>query len=430
MSKHYIRSILAAAGLFVLALAPGAQAACQISGPNTANADQSFTLCGPAISGSTYEWQGQSITSNTYARCIGVDGLARGTYQFVLIRRVNDVEVERCTKVVNVGGSTGGVESCNITGPESINQGMTATLCSPQDGLHEYTWTAPNGTTSNAGCISVSEDGTYSLVSRNRITGSSRTCMHRLTVVGSSGGSAGMCDITGPTTIPAGSAVQLCAPSLANTTYRWAGPDGLVSTDRCINADAGGTYYLVMRNVGSGRTTRCSQAMTVVDQGSGGGNEDADSPVTDICPRGFQFWRIVSNQSSSVNGADLTRTELIRLARAVDDKSTYLNWANDVDGFRQALNPGRPLTKRKQIIRQFVALLANVAAGDMGVTAENGSTIGIDADAAVNFGGARTVGELIALTDRLLRANRGDFTKLNATLNQLNRGRGIGSTCD
>jgi hypothetical protein len=32
------------------------------------------------------------------------------------------------------------------------------------------------------------------------------------------------------------------------------------------------------------------------------------------------------------------------------------------------------------------------------------------------------VGELIALTDRLLTGNRGDFAKLNSTLNLLNRG--------
>jgi hypothetical protein len=500
---------LAAAGFLVVAGAPAAHAACQITGPSTAIVNQSFTLCGPSTSNSTFEWYGPGISASTYSRCVDVDGLARGAYEFTLIRRVNNVEVERCTRVVNVGGSTGGVESCNISGPETINDGQTATLCAPQDGIHTYSWSGPNGVISSSACITVSDEGVYTLTSRNRFTDSVRNCSHRLTVIGYGGGggssgdcdisgpttipvgaavqlcgpnyanlsyrwtgpngfvstsrcvSAGDggtyylttrdtrtgrtmrcsqlltevsggggypggndCDISGPTTIPAGSTVQLCAPNYGNTTYRWTGPDGYVSTSRCIGVDAGGTYYLIMRNRNTGSTTRCSQSMTVIDQGGNGGypDDNPDNPVSDNCPRGFQYWRTAFNGPRYGNGAALSRGELNNIARAVDARSTYFNWSNDVDGLRQALSPATPLTRRKQVIRQFAALLSNVAAAQANVTDTDGSSIGLALDTPVSFGGARTVGELIALTDRLLAGNRGDFAKLNATLNLLNRG--------
>jgi len=114
----------------------------------------------------------------------------------------------------------------------------------------------------------------------------------------------------------------------------------------------------------------------------------------------------------------------------VDAKSSYFNWSNDADGLYAALNPTSPQTRRKQVIRQYAALLANVASGEVGISTADGNSIGLDPDTQVAFGGARTVGELIALTDRLLAGNRGDFAKLNSTLNRINRGLGIPTDCE
>ena len=508
-----IRSILAAAGLLaVAALAAAgfmvtggtpAHADCTISGPTTAGVNQSFSLCGPSVSNSTYEWFGPGMSSSQYGRCIEVSGLERGGYQFTLVRRVNGEEVERCTRVVNVGGSTGGVSSCAITGPETIDSGQRATLCAPQDGLHDYTWRGPNGYSATAACITVSEPGTYSLNSRNRVTGSSRTCTHRLIVTGYDGGTAtGECEISGPTTVGNGVSAALCAPSVANTTYRWTGPNGFVSTSRCINADDAGTYYLTMRNTSTGYQRQCTRTLSwsggnttdcgitgpaSVESGSSatlcapsyantgyrwtgpngfvstsrcisasdGGtynlamtnrntgrvtrcdtqlaiddnNGNPDNPVYGNCPRDIQFWRSIAAEAKQRNGSEMTFNEYLALARAVDAKSSYFNWSNDADGLYAALNPTSPNTRRKQVIRQYAALLANVASGDAGITTADGNSIGLDPDTQVAFGGARTVGELIALTDRLLAGNRGDFAKLNSTLNRLNRGLGIPTDC-
>jgi len=512
-----IRSVLTAAGLLAVAalaaagfLATGtpAHADCTVSGPSTAGVNQAFSLCAPSNSNSTYEWFGPGLSGSSYGRCVSVSGLAAGGYEFTLIRRVNGDEVERCSKVVNVGGATGGVESCNISGPEVIESGDRATLCAPQDGLHSYTWSGPNGFTSNAGCITVGDPGTYSLNSRNRLTGSSRTCTHRLAVNGyGGGGNTGDCDIlgpsviengasvslcgtsyantsyrwvgpngfvsssrcinaddagtytltmrnlssgyartcsqvlsasypggsnptnqcgiTGPTTIDYGASASLCAPSYANTSYRWTGPNGFVSTSRCVTASNAGTYYLTMRNTYSGQQTRCDTYLSVLDQGS----DNPDQPIGANCPRDFQFWRDVSSTARTGNGGELTRNEYVRLAQAVDSKSSYFNWSNDGDGLYAALHPSAPQTRRKQVIRQYAALLANVASADLGITASDGDNIGLDPDTQAAFGGAHTVGELIALTDRLLAGNRGDFAKLNSTLNRINRGLGIPTYC-
>ena len=431
--------VLATAWALVAALSPvRAHAACLISGPTTAVVSQSFTLCGPSVSGYTYEWYGSGLSSTAQSRCVDVDGLTRGAYEFVLVRKVNGVEVDRCTKIVNVGGSTGGVTSCQISGPEVIDVGAVATLCAPEDGLHTYSWSGPGGFTASSACITVDQEGTYTLNTRNRLTGSSRTCTRHLTVNGQA--VATNCDIIGPTTIVSGTSERLCAPSFSNTSYRWTGPNGFVATSRCVTVDEAGTYSVTLRNLRSGQVDRCSQTLTYNDAngtgggtGGSGGYDNPDAVVSDNCPRDFQFWRGVCDQtrtSGSGSSLDLSRSELQTLARAIDDRSSYFNWSNDLDGFCQALNPGRPLTRRKQIIRQYAALLANVVAGERGYTTVNGDNIGLDPDTAVSFGGASTIGELIALTDRLLRGNRGDFTKLNATLNNVNRGRGIGPVCE
>lgn len=508
-----IRSILAAAGLlavaalaaagFMVAAGP-AHADCTISGPTTAGANQSFSLCGPSVSNSTYEWFGPGMTSSQYSRCIQVSGLERGGYEFTLVRRVNGEEVERCTRVVNVGGATGGVSSCAITGPETIASGQSATLCAPQDGLHDYTWTGPNGYSSAAACITVSDPGTYSLNSRNRVTGSSRTCTRRLVVTGYDGGTdQGECEISGPSTVEYGASAALCAPSFASTTYRWTGPNGFVASSRCINADDTGTYYLTMRNTSTGYERQCTRTLTVsgntgttecgitgpttIETGTSAAlcgpsysntgyrwtgpngfvstsrcinvtaegnyslamtnrntgrvtrcntmlaiddnNGNPDSPIYGNCPRDFSFWRSVAAEAKRKTISEMTWNDYVALARAVDAKSTYFNWSNDADGLYAALNPTSPQTRRKQVIRQYAALLANVASGDVGVTTADGNSIGLDPDTQVSFGGARTVGELIALTDRLLAGNRGDFAKLNSTLNRLNRGLGIPTDC-
>ena len=426
---RWMVALPATIALALVLASPSAAQTCRITAPATVAANASFQLCAPSGSGYEYEWYGPGLNSGSTSRCASASGLTAGTYEFVLIRSRNGVEVDRCTHVVNVGGRTGGTSSCQVSGPRSIQSGSTATLCSPNDGIHSYSWTGPNGFRASTPCITVSDEGTYHLTSRNPFTGSSRTCTHVLDVIGGgSGGSTGNCDITGPETVTDGGMARLCATSRANTSYRWSGPGGFTATSRCISVSAPGTYTVTLRNLSTGRTDRCTHVLTGYDDG-GVGDEDPDAIYWDNCPRDLQFWRSALNQNGAAS-TGLTASDLQAIAREVDRRSTFFNWTNDMTGLRSALSPGTPLTRRKQIARQYAALLANVAAGELGVGYQGDAAVGLDLDTRITFSGASTIGELVALTERWLRENRGNFAQLNATLNQINRGRGIGPTCN
>ena len=88
------------------------------------------------------------------------------------------------------------------------------------------------------------------------------------------------------------------------------------------------------------------------------------------------------------------------------------------------------MTRRKQVARQYAALLANVVSGEQNVLIDNGDRIRLDLDTKVNYPGAMTLRDLVALTDRTLGVRRGSYAKLNTTLTAINRGRGIGAVCE
>jgi hypothetical protein len=117
------------------------------------------------------------VPNSSHARCITISR-DRGTYEYLLVVKVNGQEVDRCSDVVNVGGATGGVGSCTITGPTQIESGGSAELCGNASVLHSISWSGPNGFTANTACITVYEGGTYTFTTRNPLTGSVRTA-HR-----------------------------------------------------------------------------------------------------------------------------------------------------------------------------------------------------------------------------------------------------------
>jgi hypothetical protein len=164
---------------------------------------------------------------------------------------------------------------------------------------------------------------------------------------------------------------------------------------------------------------------------SAGEVPDGDELAWDNCPRPLEFWRGVYDPNPSGNEASgVTPSQSRTIARRVDEVSTYFNWANDVEGMRQALGPGTGRSPREQVSRQYAVLLANVAAGELGLASQDGEGIGLDLETRVDYGGARTLRELIALTDRMLRGSGRNETKLNAALTGINRGRGIGVVCE
>lgn len=417
------------ASLFMLPGISSAQDECLIDAPSQVGIDQGFTLCGPTGSGYRYEWFGPGLDTDAVTRCVTARVRDSGTYEYLLIIKRNGREVDRCKKVINVGRSTGGAGSCSITGPTSIQAGQSARLCAPDDGLHTYRWTGPNGFTSTATCVTVTAEGTYTLTSRNRLTGSSRQCTHRLDVIGANGGGESDC-ISGPTTLPRNGTARLCAPSRGSATYRWTGPNGYTASGRCATVEQPGTYTVTIREEFTDRVDRCSQTVRRGgwNDGDDTGEENPDEEIWDNCPRPLQFWRDVFDDANG--SGDLSLADLRAIARWVDEHSTYFNWRDDLQGMRQALRPASPMTRSKQLARQYAALLANVAAGELGATPQGRNQIGLDLDTRIDYSGSATLRDLIARTDRTLGGRRGSFSGLNAKLTQINRGQGIGPVCD
>ena len=422
LRECYFRAALAVV-LSVLPSVAFAQPPCDITAPASVDYNETFTLCGPSGARYQYEWYGPGVEVNNTSRCVTARVSQTGTHEFLLIISRDDAELTRCRALVNVGGATGGARSCAISGPNSIRFGERARLCSPDDGLHTYRWEGPNGFTATSACIDVREEGTYFLTSRNKVTNRTRQCTHRLSVVDAPDEA---CDITGPSVIPVGSTVRLCAPSRSNTSYQWTGPRNFSSSSLCVTVRDPGIYSVRMRNSSSGRVERCSRTLTLSDDGNG--EEDPDGVIYDNCPRDYIWWR--NAFAARGRSGAFTQAELRDIARIIDERSRYFNWTNDVQGARDVLNPTGPITRGKQVARQFAALLANVAAGELGLTAENGDQVGLDPDTRVTYPGVTSIRELIASTERTLNTRRGSYARLNSTLNAINRGRGIDSTCE
>ena len=418
-------------GLAMAMMAGSANATgCPIDGPTTVGANQSFTLCGMPASGYSYEWHGQGLTVSSTSRCVTVSGRSAGSYEYELIIRRGGIEVERCSQTVAVGGGGFGSLTCAISGPTSIASGSSATLCAPQSSRHSYRWSGPGGFTASTPCVTASRPGTYYLSIVNDLTGYSRECSHTLTIGGT--GSAGGCAIAGPDVVGQGSNVRLCAPASSDAIYRWDGPNNFTAASRCVVAHIAGTYYLTVRSRSTGAEEQCSHQLDAEGSGNADGTDDADLVASDNCPRALAFWQQQCRRAADgrqLNPNDFSIEDLRAIARRVDELSRYFNWPDDVTGLCAALNPPRPLTNRKQAIRQFAALMANVAAGELEITTRSGDAVSLDPATSGSFLSANTVGELIALSDRMLTSGRGSFSRLGQYLNAVNRGRGIGPVC-
>ncbi|MEO5618786.1 MAG: hypothetical protein ABIS67_13545 [Candidatus Eisenbacteria bacterium] len=430
---HSFLPAAVACGLALL-LSPGPlrAAGCPIDGPNAVAANQSFTLCGISGGGYTYEWQGQGLTTSSASRCVTVGGRIAGSYDYQLIVRRFGVELERCNHTVTVGGGGGyGSPACAIDGPTVVRQGMNVQLCAPSSSDAIYRWDGPNDFTATSRCVVVHVPGTYYLTVRSRSTGAEDQCSHRLSSAET--GNEG-CTISGPASIVRGNTVELCSQSFTNSTYSWTGPGAMRSSQRCIRVTAPGVYRLAIRSLSSGVVRECS--FTLDDAGGGGYNDDdpddGDMETSDNCPRAVPFWQQQCRRTASgrpINPNDFDLEDLRVIARRIDERSTYFNWTDDVNGLCAALNPAAPLTHRKQAIRHLVALEANVAAGELGVTTRGGDGISLDPATSIKVPSANTIGELIALSERMLARGRGSFSTLSQRLNAVNRGRGIGPVC-
>jgi hypothetical protein len=421
------RALLACGLAMILSAGSVHAAGCPIEGPTSIGTSQSFTLCGVSGTGYSYEWQGQGLATSPMSRCVSVSGRNAGTYEYQLLVRRFGIEYERCSHVITVGSGDYGQPTCAIEGPEVIQPGTSARLCAPAATDAFYRWDGPGSFASTSRCVEVSATGTYYLTVRSRTSGEEQQCSQQL--ISTQAGGQG-CTISGPASLVRGSTAELCSQMYSNSSSSWTGPNGYRSTARCIRVTVPGVYRVGIRNLTSGAVRECS--FTLDDGGDFDEPDDGDVVTTDNCPRAVPFWQQQVRRTTNgrgVNPNDFILADLQVIARRIDDRSTYFNWSNDVAGLMAALNPPAPLTLRKQANRNLVVMAANVAAGELGITTRRGEAISLDPSTSITGTSAHTVGELIALAERMLAANRGSFSALSQRMNAVNRGRGIGPVC-
>jgi hypothetical protein len=137
---------------------------CTISGPSVIGSGETVQLCGPASSFDihSYSWTGPGGYTGT-TRCVSVS--RPGDYTLTTRNQVTGHQ-RTCTQRVEMrGGDAGrgnGTGDCAISGPDSFEPGTRVRLCGP-NGAYSYRWTGPGNITYTSSCITVTEQGTYTL---------------------------------------------------------------------------------------------------------------------------------------------------------------------------------------------------------------------------------------------------------------------------
>jgi hypothetical protein len=284
---------------------------------------------------------------------------------------------------------------CVISGP-SVLCGGTARLCAPE-GNYAAEWIGPSGFSSTDLCITVSEPGTYSLFLFDLSTGGGLSCDHTL-----SPGTPPAASISGPASACNGTAVSLCGPT-GDFEYAWGLPGGGTATGACIAAAASGSYSLVVTD----RTTGCVSTPAVHDFAFTNCDTTPPPPPPPppgsiACPRTASFWSAQCRESSG-GSRRIGRDLMEGLTSCVDEHSSLFGSGNSTSEFCAALKHGTHPALTARTVRQFTAVLANVCAAEIGLTAADGSLVGVSADQPLTMaGGPATVGDWVAQADAQL----------------------------
>jgi hypothetical protein len=208
---------------------------------------ETATFCGPE-GDLTYTWTGpEGFTSGD--RCIEID--VPGVYELMLLDNLSGCEGGPCSHELIVNSPP----PCDISyDDDAICDGGSAQFCGPEapyGSTYTYEWHGPGEPYSNQRCITVTQDGLYTLDVTDDSTGcsSTSTCEQYLTVH-----QLPPCDIQGPPFICSGFDAELCGPEDDDYSYEWDGPSPPYPDTSCITVDETGTYTLTVTD----NVTRCS----------------------------------------------------------------------------------------------------------------------------------------------------------------------------
>jgi hypothetical protein len=287
-------------------------------------------------------------------------------------------------------------------------------------GGSEWDWTGPDGFTAATICVNVTTPGTYTVRVFDGFNGLwSAPCSFTFSSIPTSP----QCAISGPDSVCTGATVAWCAPT-GNFSYDWTGPDGFTASTACVDLGAAGDYWLTLTDLatgaGSDPCTRTLSAGQCIVPHTGG-----------VCPSSARWW----GRSCERLGARLDAATFAHVAAMVDDKSSVWSYGGTADGFCALLRHRQDMNDAATAKRHYAAVLANLSAAEIGVTATDGHAVGLDASASL--AGMRgmpdnsTVGDWVAATESQLmslagsswhnRSAREEFRRIARQARAINR---------
>jgi hypothetical protein len=144
------------------------------------------------------------------------------------------------------------------------------------------------------------------------------------------------------------------------------GPDGPLGTGACIALSKPGEYTLDYYDPASGNGDVCSRTLQA-------GTCAPPDRETSGCPLTSREWsRSCGARRSLVDAASFAA-----VASQVDSRSAVWSFANSSEGLCRLLRRDRRMSERDMAHRQYAALLANLAAGELAVKASDGRQVGL-----------------------------------------------------
>ena len=335
-----------------------------------------------------------------------------------------------CTMLLALAVSAGSARAqCDIV---PLQSGGGTMLCAV--GGSQWSWTGPAGFTSAEMCVTLPRPGTYTLITFDDVSGTwSSPCSY--TEVGPDPVS-NPCSITGPDSVCSGRTVALCAVA-GPEAFSWSGPAGFAATTSCVEVGSPGTYSLVTRDTG---VVQWSQACSLVVRA---GMCDVKPPRGVSCPLTAAAWRYGCESDDHYgNYRRVDAGMFASIARAVDARAQVFAFSEPSAGLCATLREAGHRDLRARALRQFAAVLANVASSTRDVVV-NGHSIGLDETIVLNSSAGvpmgTPLGAWIDASDAALMANSGKkdrdrsaqrtYERIRRTAWLINHGRGYANSC-
>ncbi len=188
-----------------------------------------------ANGGTSYQWSNGQTTQN-------ISVTSAGEYS-VIVTDANGCSANSETITINADAN---VPTVTISGNEAYCEGETINLSAVCANATSYSWTGPNGFTSQNANITVSDAGNYEV----EVTSSNGcTANDQFNVVINSLPTAEVSDIQ----VCEGNSINLSADCNENVTYSWSGPNGFTSSEvspviENATLQSAGTYNLNIEN--------------------------------------------------------------------------------------------------------------------------------------------------------------------------------------